>query len=290
MWFSGGVTLSSRGDSSNRYVETTFLYLLGVSLLLHIAGFALIYLWPAKQPPTISEPTFIDLQDMPQLKTEALRKEPEKARPSDQRRRVLKETSPRRGQEAAPPRVAPSAKPQQQSAQAQKPVPGSSSVGELLRRKPPQAPPSQQQPGSATGMARLMPSASKMAQLEENYRRKFADDVADGDTRFLNSNDVIFGSFLRRFETAVYGVWRYPQEAQLKGVEGVTPVRITFNRKGEIVNVKLLESSGSRILDEEVLRTLRQIGPMGTLPRNYDKDEFHLIAFFQYGNARSRLR
>lgn len=139
-------------------------------------------------------------------------------------------------------------------------------------------------------MARLMPSASRMAQLEESYRRKFADDVADGDTRFLNSNDVMFGSFLRRFENAVYGLWRYPQEAQLKGIEGVTPVRITFSKNGEIVNIKLLESSGSKILDDEVFRTLRQIGPVGNLPRNYDKDEFHLIAFFQYGNARSRLR
>lgn len=29
---------------------------------------------------------------------------------------------------------------------------------------------------------------------------------------------------------------------------------------------------------------------MGTFQKSYDKDEFHLIAFFQYGNARSRLR
>ena len=135
-----------------------------------------------------------------------------------------------------------------------------------------------------------MPSASRMAKLEENYRRRYADEVAEGDTHFLNTNDIQFGSFLRRFETSVYGVWRYPQEAALKGIEGVTPVRITFNRNGEIVNVKLLESSGSKLLDDEVLRTLRLIGPMGSLPRNYPKDEFHLIAFFQYGNARSRLR
>ena len=55
-----------------------------------------------------------------------------------------------------------------------------------------------------------------MAQLEESYRRKFEDDIAEGDTRFLNSDDILFGSFLRRFEGAVYGVWRYPQEAAMK--------------------------------------------------------------------------
>jgi protein TonB len=106
----------------------------------------------------------------------------------------------------------------------------------------------------------------------------------------MNSDDIVFGSFLRRFEGAVYGVWRYPQEAAMKGIEGITPVRITFNRRGEITNIQQLESSGARILDEEVLRTLRAIGPVGGFPKGYDKEEFHLIAFFQYGGARRSLR
>lgn len=129
-----------------------------------------------------------------------------------------------------------------------------------------------------------------MAKLEEGYRRKFENDIAEGDTRFLNSDDIVFGSFLRRFEGAVYGVWRYPQEAAMKGIEGITPVRITFNRRGEITNIRKLDTSGSPILDEEVLRTLRAIGPVGGFPKGYDKDEFHLIAFFQYLGSRRAIR
>ncbi len=286
--FQEGVILS-RGASSNLYVEKSFLTLLALSLLLHIAGFVLLYLWPAK-PPQLTEPTFIDLQDMPELKTVQPRPELEKARPSDQRRRVLRETSPRREQPAVrpePPSRSTSAPRQERRSPIE---PGGSSVGDLLRRRQPQSQPARPQPGTAPDMTKLLPNASRMAQLEDSYRRKFADDVADGDTRFLNSNDVMFGSFLRRFETAVYGVWRYPQEAQLKGIEGVTPVKITFNKNGEVVNIKLLESSGSRLLDDEVFRTLRLVGPMGSLPKGYPKEEFHLIAFFQYGSARSRLR
>jgi len=129
-----------------------------------------------------------------------------------------------------------------------------------------------------------------MARLEESYRKKYGPEVAEGETKFLNTDDIMFGSFLRRFETAVYGVWRYPQEAAQLGIEGVTPVRITFNRKGEIEKVEILESSGSRILDNEVLRTLRMVGPIGGFPRGYDKDQFNLIVFFQYGIARGGSR
>ena len=136
----------------------------------------------------------------------------------------------------------------------------------------------------------LFPGANRMAKLEDSYRHKFEKDVDEGDTRFLNSDDIQFGSFLRRFETAVYGVWRYPSEAANKGIEGITPVKITFNRRGEIVHVQLLETSGSRILDDEVLRTLKEVGPVGAFPKGYDKDEFHLIAFFQYGGTRRSLR
>jgi protein TonB len=129
-----------------------------------------------------------------------------------------------------------------------------------------------------------------MAMLEDSYRRKFEKDIAEGDTKFLNTDDIQFGSFLRRFENSVYGVWRYPQEAAQKGIEGITPVKITFNRRGEIVHVQLLESSGARILDEEVFRTLKMLGPVGGFPKGYDKDEFNLIAFFQYGMSRRSLR
>jgi protein TonB len=122
-----------------------------------------------------------------------------------------------------------------------------------------------------------------MAKLEEGYRKKYSDEVKESDTKFLNIDDIQFGSFLRRFETAVYGVWRYPSEAVRLGIEGTTPVKITFNRKGEVEKVEILESSGSRILDDEVKRTLSRIGPVGSLPKNYDKDKFHLIAFFHYG-------
>jgi len=286
-------TKLARPVSSDQYIEKGFLYLLVLSLVLHLSGFALVYLWP-KQQPQFSEPTFIDLQDMPELKT-VPQDNRQQARPSDQRRRVVRETAPKgdmritRPSQTPPPGPAgPSSRP---STPVTRPVAPGTSAKELLRRQPaqPQTPSVSGGGGSALP-TRLMPSASRMAKLEENYRRRYADEIAEGDTHFLNTNDIQFGSFLRRFETSVYGVWRYPQEAALKGIEGVTPVRITFNRNGEIVNVQLLESSGSKLLDDEVLRTLRLIGPVGNLPRNYPKDEFHLIAFFQYGNARSRLR
>ncbi len=318
----GGFKLS-RGISSDQYVEKGFLYLLLFSLVLHIAGFFIWYKWPKEQQKA-PEATFIDLQDMQELKPQQQpRKEPEKAIASDRRQRVAKQKAPKgdmmlsRRSASKPetktsrpaPRVSrpsPSAPKSPTTASAQQSTsqtktaqapqtsePAESSSSELLRRSKPQPQAQSGQGGTGTSLhPALMPSATKMAKLEENYRRRFADDIAEGDTRFLNTNDVLFGSFLRRFETAIYGVWRYPREAMLKGEEGVTPVKIVFNRDGTInfSKTRVLDTSGSRALDAEVMRTLRAVGPMGNFPKDYKKEEFNLIAFFQYGNARSRLR
>lgn len=280
----------------DRYIEKSFLLLMVASLLLHIGGFAALYYWPQDQSDAPKEPVFIDLQQMPELKPPARPRQQEARRRAERQVQVERETAPRgRSARDSQPPVTP-ARPQQErpnvAAKPREPTlpdrrpspavtPGSSAAG-LLKPK------SQSSP--QTAQPQLFPGASRLAKLEESYRRKFEDDIAEGDTRFLNSDDIQFGSFLRRFEGAVYGVWRYPQEAAMKGIEGITPVRITFNRNGVITDVQQLESSGARILDEEVLRTLRAIGPVGGFPKGYDKDEFHLIAFFQYGGARRSIR
>lgn len=276
----------------DRYIEKTFLYLLCISLLLHAGVFAAFYYFPPVRPEP-KEPVFIDLQQMPELKPQPALRQQETQRRSEQRSRTEREMAPRGNapedtvveRKASPPgQPAPAARtPQAAATPGRAPVSPGSSAASLLK-------PKEQIARQQLATANLFPGANRLAKLEESYRRKFENDIAEGDTRFLNSDDIVFGSFLRRFEGAVYGVWRYPQEAALRGIEGITPVRITFNRRGEITNIQQLESSGARILDEEVLRTLRAIGPVGGFPKGYDKEEFHLIAFFQYGGSRRSLR
>lgn len=269
----------------DQYIEKSFLYVLCISLMLHLGVFAGLYFFPPTPPVPPKEPVFIDLQQMPEPKQPLEKRQQDTTRRSEQRIRVPKESAPRGDAQTSERQSSPTSAPSRpsQTVPGQPPVAPGSSADSLLKPK--------KQTGEHTPPApQLFPGANRLAKLEESYRRTFENDIAEGDTRFLNSDDIAFGSFLRRFEGAVYGVWRYPLEAAMRGIEGITPVRITFNRRGEITNIQQLESSGARILDEEVLRTLRAIGPVGGFPKGYDKEEFHLIAFFQYGGSRRSLR
>jgi protein TonB len=278
---------------SDRYIEKAFLYLVIFSLLLHVAVFAVIAFLPQEKKTIKQEPYMVELEDLPPLLGPPAREEKPARRQAEQRRRAPKETAPRGEQEetrlpAQPQPFAPVPS-LQRGGVAQSPR-GTEKGAVPLRAAPGGESILKPQRQEAPDITQLFPSAGKMAKLEESYRKKYGPEVEEGATKFLNTDDIQFGSFLRRFETAVYGAWRYPQEAARMGIEGVTPVKITFNRKGEVEHFEILESSGSRILDDEVGRTLRAIGPIGGFPKGYDKDTFNLIAFFQYGIIRGMNR
>ena len=280
---------------TDKYVEKTFLYLITLSVLAHLAVFGLVVLLLPEKQKAPQEPTMVDLTDLPEPPLALPAPKPKARRSAERPQRVARETAPKGSRETerlpqqpelVTPARQPEAPPAQSAAPSQKVQPSQRpqvreepiTRGEgLFRPKSATAPgPSSPAPSS------LFPSAGKMARLEESYRKKYGPEVEDGETKFLDTDDLQFGSFLHHFETAVYGVWHYPQAAAQRGIEGVTPVKITFNRGGEIVQVALLESSGSRILDDEVVRTLKQLGPIGSFPRGYTGETFKLIAFFQY--------
>jgi protein TonB len=270
---------------SDTTIEKIFLYFVVLSLLLHLGIFAVIVNLPPSKALPGQEPYMVELQDLPPALERSPEKQKEVRRLDELRRRVERESAPRGERERD--KVA-SLPPQRRGSSGETGMPAApggqarskTEGGDFFRRDVQQRP----------ELSKLFPSADKLALLEEGYRKQYGPEVTKGEAKFLNTDDITLGSFLRRFESAVYGVWRYPPEAARMGIEGVTPVRITFNRKGEIEKVELLESSGSSILDDEVRRTLKAVGIIGPLPKTYDKETFNLIAFFHYSIVSGVIR
>lgn len=277
---------------SKNHIDNRLLHFILFSIILHAAIIVMAISIPHKNKEAEPEPYMVELQDVPELLEKPGKADATVSRRDVVKRRVLREKAPK-GEMAIERPSFPQRPPQtQRMPDTRKEVaalPKTSEPGDVpmkeknygaadfFKPKVPVAP-------------KIFPTYEKLARMEEIYRKKYGPEIEEGETKFLNSDDFQFGSFLRRFETAVYGVWRYPAEAARSGIEGVTPVRIVFNRQGEITKVDLLESSGSKLLDNEVIRTLRQVGPVGTFPRGYEKETFNLIAFFYYGISRGISR
>jgi len=58
----------------------------------------------------------------------------------------------------------------------------------------------------------------------------------------------------------------YPDAAARRGIKGVTLVRFTVNRTGQLIASEVLQSSGSPILDEEAVALLKRASPFPVPP------------------------
>ena len=67
-------------------------------------------------------------------------------------------------------------------------------------------------------------------------------------------------------------------------------LRITIDRRGNISDVQLLESSGYQILDDEAISAVRQGATYGPLPRAFPHEELKIMAFFDYRLSGSASR
>lgn len=125
-------------------------------------------------------------------------------------------------------------------------------------------------------------SPRALNQIESDWRRKYREDIAKGDTVWMDTEQDLLISFMKRFRDRIYSVWNYPGAAAQRNQQGKCLVRITVSRKGDILNVEMLESSGFRVLDEETVRAIKKGASYGPLPRVYPNDDLKIMAFFEY--------
>ena len=282
-----------------------------LSLLLHL--FLLLVprhkLFPAESTP---EPVYVEVRPSQQQERELdlpIRKELEKPREKPAKRLaerdqvVEKEMAPEGQDTEDREKVARSEKPAQKTAPkpAPKPVPKVSpqeqpaprteEVEKTAKQEPerpftpdgwkqkPEKKQAQDVPDLKT-LTQISPAA--LSKIESDWRRKYRADVAKGDTVWMDSQQDLLYSFMRRFRTNIYNVWNYPSEAAQRQQQGTCLLRITIDRRGNVSNVQLLESSGHRVLDEEAMTAVRQGATYGPLPRAYPHEDLKIMAFFDY--------
>ena len=125
-------------------------------------------------------------------------------------------------------------------------------------------------------------SPQAMAQIESDWRQKYRKDIERGDTVWMDTQQDLLISFMRRFRNNIYVVWNYPESARIRNQQGSCLLRITVDRDGNVTDVKLMESSGFRVLDDEAMRAVRQGATYGPLPRAYPNEYLHIMALFNY--------
>jgi len=77
--------------------------------------------------------------------------------------------------------------------------------------------------------------------------------------------------FLQNVRNRLEQAKRYPWLARVQGQEGTVRVQFMIDSTGEVQEIRLLESSRSKILDQEALETVKRVGRFSGLPVSWNE-------------------
>lgn len=98
----------------------------------------------------------------------------------------------------------------------------------------------------------------------------------------LNTTEFKYTSYFIKLREKIYQVWNYPDESRLNRESGNLRVEFTIGSDGQLVDLKLLSSSGYQRLDNEVLRTIKVASPFYPFPRSWEEERLKIPATFDY--------
>ncbi len=129
----------------------------------------------------------------------------------------------------------------------------------------------------------LLPSSKEMNnQVAAGYQDYVDDEVETGDKIDLNTTNFRFIGYFTSIRKAFELVWVYPSEAVRRGLQGETHVEFTIQKDGVVSKIKVVESSGHKMLDDAVVEGLRLASPFAPLPPGYNKDHLTVVGSFRY--------
>jgi protein TonB len=115
-------------------------------------------------------------------------------------------------------------------------------------------------------------------------------DAQESEVVSLDTRDFRYISYFAHIKRKIELSWAYPEEAARAGIFGELMVQFTLLRDGSLEGVRLVRSSGSRILDEEAVRAIEFANPYNPFPRRITKNKLQINAVFSYLPSLSALR
>ncbi len=102
----------------------------------------------------------------------------------------------------------------------------------------------------------------------------------------LDSRERQFVDYLARLKWRIQREWDYPEEALRSGITGELLMVFTLNKAGSLTFIRLVQSSGYPILDEEALRAVKISAPFDPFTSQMGDDPLNIRATFYYNPPR----
>ena len=98
----------------------------------------------------------------------------------------------------------------------------------------------------------------------------------------FDTTEYKYYGYMQRLRERIESVWRYPSDAEEKGIYGDLYIRFTIKKNGRLGAVELARTSGHKDLDDAAMKALRDADPFWPLPDEWGEDAFTITGHFIY--------
>ena len=127
-----------------------------------------------------------------------------------------------------------------------------------------------------------------LAMLENLDTSKYASlgngllDVDDDELISLGTKEVKYADYFSRIKLQIEQVWTYPLEAARRGISGEITLKFKLSNGGDLVGVRMVTSSGTKVLDRAALQAVKKAAPYYPFPPEINKEKITILATFIY--------
>lgn len=112
---------------------------------------------------------------------------------------------------------------------------------------------------------------------------KGADSPGDeGRAISLDTKEWKYVSYMAHIKERIELAWSYPGDAARQGIHGKLFLKFVLKDDGSLLRIKLLRSSGHKVLDEEALSAVSEAAPFKPFPPYFGRKLLPITATFEY--------
>ena len=139
--------------------------------------------------------------------------------------------------------------------------------------------------------SKFMGSKGTLAMLDELNQEKYApknpqveekEELDDDEPISLDTKEAKYVSYFSRIKQQIQRVWVYPSQGIKRTLSGELTLKFEISKDGNLLNLRLINSSGSNILDANAVKAVRGAAPYYPFPITINKKKLSILATFVY--------
>jgi protein TonB len=128
----------------------------------------------------------------------------------------------------------------------------------------------------------FLPSHELIKELARNFQPGTDADVKTSKIVNLDTTELKYISYMTKIKRQIDLVWTYPTLAIERGEQGTLILQFTIVSSGDLKDVRVIRSSGSKILDDAAVEAIRTASPYPVFPKEWKEEELTIAARMEY--------